>query len=230
MRVLAIFAHPDDEAWAAGGTLARLGEAATVVCASAGEAGADRRGRGGDLGALRRAELEASCAALGVAGPVWLGEPDGQVQGAGVAALLDRWNPDAVISLGDDGAYHHVDHLRLVASIRAALAERPGTCGLFCVFPPGLFHPVWRSLRRSGFPGVPKGLGPDSFGSERADLVVDIAAVAQRKLAAVAAHVSQLPGDDPRGFLRPGLLDELLEVERFDVVGRLPEPLRARLA
>ncbi len=222
MRVLGVFAHPDDEAYAAGGTLARLGDAATVVCASAGEGGGDAR--------VRRAELERSCRALGVRGPRWLDEADGAVCGAGLGALIDALRPDAIISLGGDGAYHHVDHLRLVAAVRAALDVRPGICGLFCVFPPGLFQPVWRGLRRAGFAGVPKGLGPGDFGAESADLSVDVSGVADQKLAAIGAHASQLRDGDPRGFLRPGLVDALLEVERFDLVGSLPDDLRALLA
>ncbi len=41
-KILAIFAHPDDEAFSTGGTIARYAEAGidiTLVCATRGEAG-----------------------------------------------------------------------------------------------------------------------------------------------------------------------------------------------
>ena len=61
--VLAIFAHPDDESLACGGTLARLADAGcrvVIVCASHGEAGSISDPAlvpDGDLGRVRVREL-----------------------------------------------------------------------------------------------------------------------------------------------------------------------------
>ena len=72
-RLLAVLAHPDDETFLAGGTLAllaRRGWSVSLLTLTRGEGG--RRGpfEGSDLsreafGNLRRAELKAACALLG---------------------------------------------------------------------------------------------------------------------------------------------------------------------
>src|SRR4051794_41526661 len=71
--VLGIFAHPDDESLACGGTLARLADAGcrvVVVCASRGEAGSISDPSlvpDGDLGRVRSSELIDACPVLGAA-------------------------------------------------------------------------------------------------------------------------------------------------------------------
>ena len=219
-----MIAHPDDEAWAMGGTLAlwaRDGAAVRVLCMTRGEAGVDRRGvisTGPGLGALRAAELQASCARLGIEPAVVLDLPDGGLstfpveQGvAAVRAQLEAFSPDAVLTLGDDGGYGNLDHLAVTSWVAIAGAARV----LHAALPPGLLHPVWRGLRRARFDGVRKGMGPADFGQPEADLHVDIRAVADRKRASVAAHESQLRGGDPDTFLTPGLLAALCSEERW---------------
>ena len=71
-RLLGVFAHPDDEVFCVGGTMARAAEAGAevmIVSASRGEQGqirdpaaATRR----TLGAVREGELRAAAAELGV--------------------------------------------------------------------------------------------------------------------------------------------------------------------
>ena len=71
-RLTAVFAHPDDETFATGGTIARYaseGVRCSLYCATDGDAG---RSSGipvsspAELGALRRAELRAACDVLGI--------------------------------------------------------------------------------------------------------------------------------------------------------------------
>ena len=209
-RVLAVVAHPDDEAWAMGGTLARCaseGAQVRVLCMTRGEAGA---------AVDRSAELAASCALLG-ASHVLLDLPDGALgtfpvdQGlAAVRAQVDAFAPDAVLTLGPDGAYGHLDHIALTGWV-----DRCGARVLHAVFPPGLLHPVWRGLRRARFPGVRPGMDPTDFGSAWWDLEIDVSAHLDARRAAIAAHASQLRGRSPDDFLRPGLLAALGPIERW---------------
>ena len=80
-RVLFVGAHPDDETYGAGATLAalaRLGVSTHVVSLSSGEAAFDHVGVAvPDLGERRRAEFDAACGELGVVTSSVLDLPDG---------------------------------------------------------------------------------------------------------------------------------------------------------
>ena len=134
LRVLGLFAHPDDEVFCAGGVLAlaaRTGAETALVSLTRGDAGqirdhavATRR----TLGRVRAAELQRSASALGVAhaeaydlGDGVVGRmPEDDVAGV-VLPVLERLRPDVVLTFGDDGAFGHPDH---TMSARAVLAAR----------------------------------------------------------------------------------------------------------
>jgi LmbE family N-acetylglucosaminyl deacetylase len=131
--LLAIFAHPDDETYLAGGTLARYaasGCEVSVVCATFGEAG--RRGEYAglsreDFGALRRRELEAACAELGVRPPIFLGCADRalgrdcwDLATDEAVRIIRRLRPDVVLTFGPDGVSGHADHVALSQIVTAA--------------------------------------------------------------------------------------------------------------
>ena len=69
-------------------------------------------------------------------------------------------------------------------------------------------------MRRSLRKALPQLIGDVALGTPL-DVEVDVRAVAEVKLRALAAHRSQLPGADPRAFLRPSLIEPLLEREWF---------------
>jgi LmbE family N-acetylglucosaminyl deacetylase len=125
-RILGVFAHPDDESYCAGGTLARYvagGAEAMVVSATRGEAGqircanlATRR----TLGAMREQELAEACRILGVQHMRCLDYQDGKLHKADpqelageVVRLVRGFRPDVVITFGTDGAYGHPDHIAI---------------------------------------------------------------------------------------------------------------------
>ena len=229
--VVGLFAHPDDEAYAAAGTLAQCaadGARVVIVAATRGEVGLDRHRRtpaGSELAALRSAELAASCHAIGAEPPRFLDLPDGRVRpdhGAPkLAPLLDELTPDVVITLGPDGAYGHPDHLATTAMLEVVASCRV----LHVAFPRHHFDGVRRRLARH----VPLAdVGPLGIARHEADLVVDVTPQLHRKLAALAAHRSQLATDDPRSFLVPGLVDPLLREEWFVHAQGPPLPPHAR--
>jgi LmbE family N-acetylglucosaminyl deacetylase len=122
-RLLGVFAHPDDEVFCAGGTMARAAEAGAevmIVSATRGEQGqirdpaaATRR----TLGAVREGELGAAAAELGVQRVQVLGYPDRTLQrhrsslGTTIADIMRQFDPDTVITFGADGGYGHPDHV-----------------------------------------------------------------------------------------------------------------------
>jgi len=229
-RILGIFAHPDDESYAAAGTLgtcARAGHTVHLLCAT-----------GDSQEEPRAGELRAAARILGAEVPIFLGLSDGQLheipEQRGCALLhswLERLRPEVVVTLGDDGAYGHRDHLQLTRWVRTACRESNWQGRLLlCAFPRGLFAPVHSRLRKVlGHATVP--LEASALGSPRndADLVVRLDPEAARlKRSAVACHRSQLPpSGDPMEFLRPGTLSGLLEEEWFTLAAGPALPRRA---
>ncbi len=123
-RLLCVFAHPDDEVFCAGGTIASYsaqGHEVMVVSATKGDAGqirdaniATRR----TLGSVRAGELQQSCQHLGVHQALCLDYGDGtlkdldiEVLVANVVKIIREFRPEVVITFGPDGAYGHPDHI-----------------------------------------------------------------------------------------------------------------------
>jgi LmbE family N-acetylglucosaminyl deacetylase len=135
-RLLAVFAHPDDETFCAGGTLAKYvaeGWDVMVVTATAGQAGQIRDPQAATrrtLGEVRGREFFAACAQLGVSNARLLDYMDGTLQevdlheltGA-VVAIIREFQPDSIITFGPDGAYGHPDHIAIGAATARAFEQ-----------------------------------------------------------------------------------------------------------
>jgi len=138
LRLLGVFAHPDDEVFCAGGTLALYAERGVetmVVSATRGEAGqirdADVATRS-TLGTVREKELYGACAELGVGHVRLLGHRDGtltevpdELLEEEIKEVVDEFEPDAVITFGPDGMYGHPDHVRISEVASAVVLRRP---------------------------------------------------------------------------------------------------------
>lgn len=129
---MVILAHPDDESFPIGGTLAKSAAEAVrvvLVCATKGEAGI--AGLTPEATAMIRArELRAAAQALGIAEVVFLGYLDGQLAQARpeaailrLVALLRAEQPQAVITFGPDGISGHPDHLAIYRLTTAAFDQ-----------------------------------------------------------------------------------------------------------
>jgi LmbE family N-acetylglucosaminyl deacetylase len=147
LRVLGIFAHPDDETLCAGGTLAKYASAGAevrVVSLTRGGAGEIRDAGVATRATLRDArerELAAAGSELGLAGTRCLDYPDQGLPDIEphvlvelVSALLDELGPEVVITFGPDGFSGHPDHVSVGAAVTAACYERRSTT------PIRLFH------------------------------------------------------------------------------------------
>ncbi len=121
--ILAVFAHPDDEAYLAGALMAAAVDAGRrVVCVTAtrGELGfPDDDGRSlEERKAVRTAELAGCLEILGVTEHHWLDYPDAGCAAvddaeaaARIAALIDDVRPDTLLTFGPDGQTYHDDHI-----------------------------------------------------------------------------------------------------------------------
>ena len=136
LRLMCVFAHPDDESLATGGVLIRYateGIGTYLVTATRGE-----RGRFGDgserpgpeiVGRTREAELLAAATELGLREVRFLDYPDGALDTVDpaqaiekIAGHLRRIKPHVVITFGPDGAYGHPDHIAISQLTTAAIA------------------------------------------------------------------------------------------------------------
>jgi LmbE family N-acetylglucosaminyl deacetylase len=129
-------AHPDDETFGVGNTLAYYAAAGVKVyyiCATRGEAGMNNLNelRGfGSLAELRTVELDCAAKVLGLAGVVHLGYRDSGMPGTednrhpdalcavspdkvarDIAGAIRRLRPDVVITHDHIGGYNHPDHI-----------------------------------------------------------------------------------------------------------------------
>jgi LmbE family N-acetylglucosaminyl deacetylase len=125
-RLLGVFAHPDDEIFCVGGTMAKCaarGVDVTLVSATRGEAGQIRDAAVATrqtLGQVREGELRLGCAHLGVREVLLLPYRDGTLADLPPEELTDRLrsvlrtvDPDVVVTFGEDGAYGHPDHVAI---------------------------------------------------------------------------------------------------------------------
>lgn len=228
-RLAVIVAHPDDETYPFAGTIRawvdRGGEA-SVLTLTRGEAGWDVEGlgrSGEDLAGVRERELAASARELG-ATATSMRFADGGLRASdevvdAVRGWLEARRPEVVLTLGEDGAYGHVDHLACTEAVTRAASGAV----LHAAFAPGIFAEAHRAMARL----APRLLGvsdPRRLGTDRADYALDVTPWREAKLAAVAAHRSQLKGGDPRSFLYPSFIDAVLGRERYvHAAGPIPD-------
>ena len=231
--VLAVFAHPDDESLACGGTLARLadeGVRVVVIVASHGERGAQTGpARDDALGLTRAIEMRAAARALGVSDLIILDHPDGDLRWAHVSAfhadlllIIRRHSPAAVITFGEDGLYWHLDHVgvheRTTTAVRSLGADAPAL--YYVTLKRGVMPDIVAMARSRGWTPPLKGfwsLEPEAFGiaAEEPTIVVDVADWVQRKLAAIECHRTQLGWGHPFSQIDEVDARRLLGVEYF---------------
>jgi len=154
--ILSVLAHPDDESFGMGGTLALYatrGAAVHLVCATrgeVGEVGPEYLRDYASIGELREAELRCASGHLGLAGVYFMdyrdsgmpGSPDNQHPqalaaqpleqvAACVAQYIRKICPQVVLTFDPIGGYYHPDHVAIhKATVRAfELAGDPSFSG-----------------------------------------------------------------------------------------------------
>lgn len=234
LRLMTIYAHPDDEAFSGAGTLTRatrLGRPVAVVCATRGEEGkiADPAlASQENLGQVREQELRAAMAAVGVQDVTFLDYIDGHLAEADqeealgkVVAQIRRFQPDVVLTFDPRGGYGHVDHMAIhrlaVAGVAAAAdparfpqqisqGARPHRVRkvYYSAFPRERMLEMRDQMRARGEDFIP---GGDEATIPVEEMGYPLAGIGTRvtlnddefaaKFAAVSAHKTQLPADNP---------------------------------
>lgn len=197
--VLGVWAHPDDEAYLSAGLMATArdsGQRVIVATATGGEM-ADPAGDG----VLRRKEISASLAALDVREHHWLGFVDGQCAdvpidagAATVRQLLQRIQPDTIVTFGPDGLTGHTDHIAVSRWVDLAWNSEERRALLLHATLTHDFHRRWGQLSAAHGVWMPGATPPAVADNAVALRVAATGSVSQRKAAALRAHASQTDG------------------------------------
>lgn len=199
---MSIHAHPDDQEFTVGGTLAKWARAGceiVSVCITSGGAGSNKHTPPDmtreTLVSIREDEQRDACRILGVKETIFLGYEDGMLEPSialrrELTRLIRRHRPEAVLTGDPTVRYYgatymnHPDH-RVAADV-----------ALDAVFPSAGTRLIFPEL-------LAEGLEPHEVrqvyihGAERPDTYVDIAETLDVKLAALRAHKSQMGEWDP---------------------------------
>ena len=223
-RLLLVHAHPDDESIGTGATMARyaaegaqvtlvtctLGELGEIIPPDLAHLGADAEDR---LGEYRIGELDAACAALGVADHRFLGgqgrwrdsgmmgtegnddprcfwraDPD-QAADA-LLGVIREVRPQVLVTYDANGFYGHPDHIQ---------AHRI----------------AWRAFQQAGDYGLAKFYATAAPDSGQVTTEIDATAYLGRKQAAMRAHATQITVDPPYFALSNQVRHDLRGVEYY---------------
>jgi N-acetylglucosamine malate deacetylase 2 len=123
MKFLFVFAHPDDETFSSGGTIAKLThnkhkvKLTTATKGEAGEPGNPPVTTRDKVGPVREKELREAAKVLGISEIFFLGFIDGKVRYARnkklhdkILSIFKREKPDVVITFDKTGGSNHPDH------------------------------------------------------------------------------------------------------------------------
>ena len=194
-NLLAVFAHPDDETFRCGGTLALLaqrGVRVQVLTATRGQAGL----RGDpplcapeELPAVREAELRCACKALGLQPPILLDYLDGQLAEADpetltaeILGVVRQLRPHIMLTFGADGLSGHPDHIAIGLAATEAFRRVEDVPALYT---PAVPRSLAETLGMKQIRAVP---------DEAIALTVDVSSVWESKISAIRCHRTQLGG------------------------------------
>ena len=221
-RLLLVHAHPDDESIGTGATMARYaasGAGVTLVTCTLGELGEIippelQHLSPDELGQYRIGELNAACAALGVADHRFLGgagryrdsgmmgtagnedprcfwQADLDEAAAALVEIIREVNPQVIVTYDANGFYGHPDHIQAHRVAWRALALDGGNRLFYATAAPD-------------FPGV--------------TTRVDATAYLDAKLAAMRAHATQITVSPPYFALSNNIRQEALGLECYTLL------------
>lgn len=215
--LLAIFAHPDDECFGPGGTLALLAETYDVhiIFVSRGEAGELDEGiKTNDLGKHRQHETECSATELGIKKIYFLNFHDGLMCNdiyhdvvREIETILCKLNPMILLTFEPRGLSGHLDHV-LVSSVTTFIYEK-------FTFIKELYYFCIDEKQRNAIPSYFIHF-PPGYKRSQIDKSIDVSSVWEKKMRAINVHRSQQKDSD---FYK-GMLEASEKLEHFLVLKR----------
>lgn len=203
-RILAVFAHPDDESFGPGGTLAKYARQNTeihLLCVTRGESGEIKRqkildkfvqkGQGQkDIATIREKELLESAKVLGIEKVEFLNYLDGEISNnkyheiaKKISSKIKLFKPEVILTFENLGVSGHLDHIAvsLITTFVFTKQKIAKKLYYYCI-------PKWRArLFHKYFIYFPEG-----YGEEQITTVIDCKNVWKVKTKAMRKHQSQI--------------------------------------
>jgi LmbE family N-acetylglucosaminyl deacetylase len=204
---MSIHAHPDDQEFSIGGTLAKWARAGCEIISvtiTSGDSGSNDPDKGAEyksvLAELREKEQLAANEVLGVKETVFMRKPDGELEPTielrkELTRLIRKYKPDVVVSGNPEAWFYgneYVNHPDHRAAAQAACEA---------VFPSAGTRLIFTDLLEEGFePHEVKRLYV--HGTDKPDTWVDITETIEVKVEALQKHASQIPVDEVGKWMR----------------------------
>ncbi|MCL5970681.1 MAG: PIG-L family deacetylase [Patescibacteria group bacterium] len=204
MKVIFVFAHPDDESFSSAGTIAKLTQKGievkliTATRGEAGQVGSPPIATPENLGKVREEELRMATKVLGISELYFLDFLDGALKETNlklisdkILEILNEEKPDAVVTFNEEGGSRHPDHIRVHEATADAFKEymkdSQKLVRLYYTASPRSFI---EKLKKSGIMyssyGEIKGT-PD----REITTVIDISDMVDKKIEALMSHKTQ---------------------------------------
>ncbi|RJQ37863.1 PIG-L family deacetylase [Candidatus Microgenomates bacterium] len=204
MKIIFVFAHPDDESFSSGGTIAKLGQKGIevkLITATKGEKGQlgippiTTREKAGEV---REQELRKAAKILGISEIFFLGFIDGELINLQkgeiskkILEILEKELPDIVVTFNEEGGSKHPDHIQINKSATQAFNKYMETAKkhtkLYYTAIPESFI---KKLNKKGFMYTAYGKvqgTPDSI----ITTAVDVSETIKIKIEALKCHLTQ---------------------------------------
>lgn len=193
-KLICVFAHPDDEAFGPGGTIAQFSQTRDVyiLCTTKGEAGGFNQDK--NIASVREKELIDSAKILGVKEVKFLGFRDGKLSNSNYHAVakkiksyLEKIRPDTLLTFEPRGVSGHLDHVA-VSMVTSYLFEHLKFVKKLLYY----CHLDWqvkiiKTFLKDYFVYFPPG-----YKSTEINLTVNIGSVWKIKERAMKVHLSQI--------------------------------------
>jgi LmbE family N-acetylglucosaminyl deacetylase len=196
-RVMSIHAHPDDQEFSIGGTLAKWAQAGCEIISvviTSGDSGSNDVTKDGsyktELADLREKEQLAANAVLGIKETIFLRYPDGELEPSmalrkELTRLIRQFKPDTVSTGNPEGWFYGEEYLNHPDHRAAAQAACEA------VFPSAGTRLIFTDLLAAGY--EPHDVHRLYIhGTEKSNTWVDITDTMEVKIKALQQHVSQI--------------------------------------
>jgi len=196
-KVVAVFAHPDDEALGPAGTLAILAQDHEVylICVTNGEAAGKTDEERIEISEIRRGEVRRSAKILGIKEVFFLGYRDGTLcneiyhkLAQDIENKIEELRPAILLTFEIRGVSGHIDHIT-VAMVTSFIFRKSS-------FIKKIMYYVTNKYESDKMEGYFVYF-PDGYTRRQVDEVIDVSPVWEQKLAAMHCHISQV-GDVER--------------------------------